>query len=407
MEEIKWLMNSRWVLKKQHEDQYFKLKDNYKHYKDFLLDKMGYQVTINPLLVKVDKIPGQAETWMGIQAFKEPMSYALFCLVLMFLEERDPQEQFVLGQLTAYIESHYPQENTIDWTHFGQRKLLIQVLTFTEEMGMVGVTDGSIRAFEGNGEMALLYENTGVSKYFMRHFHFDIHQCTNVADLQRQEWDTSEIDRGLVRRHRVYRKLITTPIVYEEIQPTIPVHGGTGTPSTQASGQIDADYAYIKNQRGAIENDLEKALGASLHVHKQGALMLMQDTQHLKSAFPDRRMISDIVLQLCHQLQQQYGSTITTETQALSMAQFDAHIATLQNNSAHGWGKLYREMSQKALRQEILGLMKDFAMIRTDYKHTEVILMPVIGKFAGVYPKDYLNKRSRMAQGDPENQEEA
>ena len=44
---------------------------------------------MNPYLIKVEKIPAAPENWMGIQDFREPMEYVFFCIVLMFLEDKE------------------------------------------------------------------------------------------------------------------------------------------------------------------------------------------------------------------------------------------------------------------------------------------------------------------------------
>lgn len=38
----------------------------------------------------------QTENWMGILEFHHKIEYVFFCIVLMFLEEKEAEEQFVL-----------------------------------------------------------------------------------------------------------------------------------------------------------------------------------------------------------------------------------------------------------------------------------------------------------------------
>ena len=49
----------------------------------------------NALLVKMEKIPALPEPCMGIDAFASKEEYAFLCILLMFLEDRDTQEQFI------------------------------------------------------------------------------------------------------------------------------------------------------------------------------------------------------------------------------------------------------------------------------------------------------------------------
>ena len=88
MNTLEILLSRRWVLKSRDKELYYQVKDQLGEVKKFLMEKMGYQVIVNPYLVKVEKIPAKAECWMGIQEFTEPVEYAFFCLILMFLEKQ-------------------------------------------------------------------------------------------------------------------------------------------------------------------------------------------------------------------------------------------------------------------------------------------------------------------------------
>ena len=82
MNTLEILLSRRWVLKSRDKELYYQVKDQLGEVKKFLMEKMGYQVIVNPYLVKVEKIPAKAECWMGIQEFTEPVEYAFFCLIL-------------------------------------------------------------------------------------------------------------------------------------------------------------------------------------------------------------------------------------------------------------------------------------------------------------------------------------
>ncbi|HBA96832.1 MAG TPA: TIGR02678 family protein, partial [Lachnospiraceae bacterium] len=44
-------------------------------------------------LIKLEKTMTKPENWMGILEFKEKTEYIFLCLVLMFLEDKEPEEQ--------------------------------------------------------------------------------------------------------------------------------------------------------------------------------------------------------------------------------------------------------------------------------------------------------------------------
>ena len=58
------------------------------------------------------------------------MEYAFLCILLMFLEDKGREEQFVLSQITEFIQGNYIGEEKIDWTLYRHRKDLIKVLRF-------------------------------------------------------------------------------------------------------------------------------------------------------------------------------------------------------------------------------------------------------------------------------------
>ena len=108
MNELELLLNRRWVLKADDKELYYKVRDSIGNIRKFATEKLGCQVIENSLLVKLEKIPAKAEIYMGIEEFTSKEEYAYLCILLMFLEDKEPEEQFVISQLTEYIASHIP-----------------------------------------------------------------------------------------------------------------------------------------------------------------------------------------------------------------------------------------------------------------------------------------------------------
>lgn len=115
------------------------------------------------------KDSGNSREFYGNLDFSSKEEYAFLCILLMFLEEKDTQEQFILSQLTEYISANMPGES-IDWTVYTSRRRLIKVLRYAVTQGIVSITDGADDAFMEDAAGEVLYENTGASRYFMRNF---------------------------------------------------------------------------------------------------------------------------------------------------------------------------------------------------------------------------------------------
>lgn len=94
MKELEVLLNQRWVLKSENKELYYQLRDAIGDIRKYASDKLGCQVTENALMVKMEKIPVIPENFMGILDFSSKEEYAFLCILLMFLEEKDTQEQF-------------------------------------------------------------------------------------------------------------------------------------------------------------------------------------------------------------------------------------------------------------------------------------------------------------------------
>ena len=98
MNGLEILLSRRWILKSEDKDLYYKLRDELGEIRKFASDKLGCVITENSLLIKMEKIPAVAEPFMGIREFSANEEYAFLCMLLMFLEDKDAQEQFILSQ---------------------------------------------------------------------------------------------------------------------------------------------------------------------------------------------------------------------------------------------------------------------------------------------------------------------
>lgn len=75
---------------------------------------------------------------MGIKEFSEIKEYIFLLIILMFLEDKNKEEQFILSNITEYIENNYPDEK-IDWTIFKNRKSLIADMVEKGEVDFIAL----------------------------------------------------------------------------------------------------------------------------------------------------------------------------------------------------------------------------------------------------------------------------
>ena len=376
------LLENYWFVKELNPDNYNMVKqDLTTETQDFIKNKLGYKLIANQYLIKLEKIPGKPQSFMGIQCFNAKLEYIFLCLILIYLEERTKGEQFILSGLIDYIQNIILEINLedikIDFTIYSQRKSMVKVLKFIKEIGFIKIYDGDENKFAENIENDVLYEVTGISKYFMRNFATNIADCENYNDIFENEQLGLEQDKGKERKQRVYRRLFTENVVYKE-------------------NQEDQDYNYIRNYRNAINQDVDKMLQSTLEVHKNGAYILLVDDKSFKNVFPTNSGISDITLFIntlisekvkTNELKPQLDDLIY-----ISKIAFGKIVREVKNRYFKGFSKEYREMSEEKLQEEIVMYMKQFDMIRESKETEEYKIMPICFKIIGKYPKDFENK---------------
>ncbi len=378
------LMNQRWISKYRDKELYYRVKEEVGAIRPFLVEKLGYRIIVNSSLVKLEKLPGEALPWMGQQDFREPLDYALFCAILMFLEDREAEEQFVLSQLTEYITSNLP-EGQMSWTVYANRQRLIRVMKFCIKNDLFLVDDGNMEGFVVDLATEALYENTGLSKYFMRTITQDISGFQKVEDFFRSEWMDMDEDRGVIRRHRVYRKLLLSLGMYRE-------------------READEDFNYIRHYRSIIENDIEQLVDARLQVHKSSAYLILGENADLGKIFPARNSLSDMILLLHAEIvdRVKQGSLKPELHERIYLPILSLRELILDSRRKYGGGlvKAYREMSDREFTDTLIQELESMDILRIDGITQEVELMPLIGKMIGTYPERFSGEEKEGVAND-------
>lgn len=371
MKPLEILLSKRWILKNREKELYYQLKDEIGKSRDFLTEKLGYQAIITPNLIKLEKIPAYAQNWMGIQDFSDRLEYIFLCMILMFLEDRDAGEQFVLSMLTEYIQANIKEEQ-IDWTIYSYRRHLVKVMKYCVKIGILQIDDGSEDSFMKSDEGEVLYQNTGASRYFMKNFSRDISDYQSQEDFLKEEWIGMNEDRGIIRRQRVYRSLLMSPGIY-------------------LNDDTEEDFAYVRHYRGMIEEELNRFFDCELQVHKTSAFLIMGEDSNLGRSFPEENTLSDIVLLWCNLFRQKIadGSVEVPagEDIVILMQQFLMISEECKRQYGSGWIKTYREMTMGEFCKKLKEYMIFMEMIME--KYDQIIVYPIVGKVAGCYPKDF------------------
>jgi len=373
------LLENYWILSQFEKERYDEIRQELDEKTiNFIKYKLGYKLIINPYIVKLEKVPGIPKSFMGINEFSTKLEYIFLCLILIFLEEKVRKEQFILSQMIDYIQNSVVDidlgDTVIDFNIYKQRQSMVKVLKYIRDLGFIKLYDGDENKFAENVENDVLYEVTGVSKYFVRNFTSDISDCNSYIDIYEKEQLGLDQEKGIERRQRVYRRLFTENVVYSE-------------------GKEDQDYLYIKQYKNTIAQDVDQMLDSSLEIHKNGAYILLAEHEPFKNVFPTNKAISDVTLfmntLLAQKLQSKEFKIEENDTILLSEIEISNIIKELQENYAKGFSKEYREMDEIELQEKIVDYMKDFDMIRYEKELKQYRIMPITFKINGKYPETF------------------
>ena len=372
MNGVRTLLEQFWICKDSNKEDYYKVKRDIPSFQKFVREQLGWKLIHTENLLKLEKIPAHAECFMGIQEFSEILDYCILCVVLMYLEDKEEGEQFLLSELIDYLETKLKGEVLIDWTSFSQRKSLVRTLQYMENMQMLRVYEGSSEAFGLERGQEVLYENTGYSKYFATSFPMDITEFETWEDFEKQKFEEIQEDRGTSRINRVYRQLVVCPAMYW-------------------GGNEDVDSLYLKNQRQWVSKYLEENLGGKLEIYKNATFFMLEEDDCYGKVHPRDAMLPEIVLLVCAHIQQilKKGEIIKqeNETIAITKQRFSELILACRKKWSAGWSKEYREMDEGKLVDTVKNYMKEWMFIRDG--EDMVIILPAVGKQVGFYPKDF------------------
>lgn len=372
MNEIRTLFERFWICKDTEKELYYKVKREMPEFQRFVREQLGWKLIYTDNLLKLEKRPAHAEAFMGITEFTEIRDYCILCVVLMYLEDKEEQEQFLLSELITYVETQLKVFMEVDWTSFAQRKSLVRVLQYMEKLQMLRVYEGKSEAFGAEVGQEVLYENTGYSKYFATSFPTDISEYQSWEDFEKADFEEVQEDRGSARINRVYRQFSVCPVMYWEKND-------------------DADALYLKNQRQWISKYLRENLGGNLEIYKNMACLTLENDDCYGTVHPRDAMLPEAVLLVCQKIQDDLaiGKLEKTENERIFMSRkkFADLVHECRDKWLAGWSKEFREMDEKKLLETIVKYMEDWLMIRCE--NEQIVIYPVTGRLSGVYPDDF------------------
>ncbi len=374
MDELRALLENYW-LRREDLDIFTRAKRAYPKFRKFITEQLGWKLVSNERILKLEKVPAHAEVFMGITSFLDKCDYCMLCGLLMYLEDKEDDEQFLLSELVEQMGLQLRNVMEVDWTRYVQRKSLIRVLQYAEAMGMLVVYEGNSSEISSGMDHEVLYENTGLSRYFATTFDYDISGYKTYLDFEDTALENMEADRGYLRINRVYRQLAAAPAMYWRAAD-------------------DQDSLYVKNQRQWVQHYLNEYLGGKLEIHKNAAFFVMEEGDCFGGRHPREAMLPELVMMVCREIRQEIEEGVLLrerdDTVLLDQRHFSHLLSVCKEKYDAGWSKEYRTMNTDRLLVEVSEYMVNWMMLKKE--DGMYCILPGAGKITGKYPKDFKKK---------------
>ncbi len=378
MKAMKALLENYWIIREKDKQLYYDVKRevNDKEVKKFLTEMLGWKLIHTERVIKLEKLPSHACAFMGIQEFTEIRDYCFLCAILMFLEDKEDNIQFLLSELIQYVEVVVAKYMEVDWTSFSQRKSLVRVLQYVEKSGMLKAYEGNSNLYSNEMSSEVLYENTGLSRYFATHFSMDMSKIESWRDLEKKQLDELEEDRGNLRTNRIFRQLVLTPSLY-------------------FADRNGADASYLKTKKKYVGIHLTENMGGTFVLNKNNAALVYVDQLPTGDWHPKNTMISEIVLLVCYQIysmaqDKRKLSVQEQDTIAMSKMKFEEMLLDCKRKYQSVWSKEYREMSKEKYLQQVKAYMQQWMMISEE--GDSIVVYPSCCMVGGQYGEELEEK---------------
>lgn len=369
MDEFRVLLDRFWIRREEDRELFYQVRRKLPVLRRILMEQFGWEIIANEQVIRLVKEPARAQAAFGIPEFTETQDYCLLCGVLLLLEDKDDGQRFLLSELTqallAYCKPYLPE---LSWERYRCRTSLVRVLQYAERLGMLRPFEGESDGFAAHQEQEVLYENTGLCRYFSVHFYRDITGYTSVQDFEDPPKSGPDQERGTFRTWRVHRQLALAPATYWD------------TPA-------DSVYAYIKNQRGILQRNLDETIGGKLQVYHNGAFFLPEEGVPCGDSFPRDQMLSDLLLLLSERLTEKITCGAyprdPDDRVHLTRKAFSEELEALRQEYKAQWGKTVAEKELSSLTQDVLEELCywNFAFVQGEI----ITLQPGFALWQGMY----------------------
>ncbi|MBD8069865.1 TIGR02678 family protein [Bacillus sp. PS06] len=366
---IEYLLHSFWVTREKNPEVFFAIIDRKEELRQFFYEKFKYDLLIQAELVKLEKIPITPKSWMGIEEFIKKEDYVLFALVMAYLEKL-LNEQFVLSDVTKYITTNFPLNETIEWTlgrGYQNRLSLIRVLKYVEAMGMIETVEFAIDEYKSSENYDVLYNKTPIHRYYLRNNSIDLTKVESIIDIYTLSWEAGQ-GKSLTQKERLYRELLLLPCLNE-------------------NNLSDDDIEFMREHQDLLSTEFENYLGCSFELYKSSALLTREEPNTEVDIFPNRRKESVLMMQISSLIREYLEKGVLScdvnGSLYVTRFQLEQWVEEIRDLHSHEWPVAYISKGSSTLVQEITGNFSDWNMMQFDSVRKEYVFYEVMGRICG------------------------
>lgn len=345
------LLNRPWVTKDKDAELFYWIKDQYTELRDWFAEYTGFLLILTRTMAKLDKSPLKAESWMGMDGFREVRDYTLFTYALWFLEGKSELEQFVLTDIVEQVSEQMSAALIpVDWENYQHRLSMVRALKKLRQLGVLVHIDGDETDWAHSGQKNVLYECEPSVRYVLRYFPRDMRQYGAIDDFAELIVYPESAEGGLrKRRHRVFRRLLLEPVIEDrDWDPD--------------------DLYYVVTQRRTIIDNMQFMFGMEGTRYREGLYFFYPELSGECGLFPTAAGVSDLVLLFAGELRRRLGlkDWFVTEqgTIELTLTDVEGVLYALKQNYGEYWSKEHRMMGLGELSDVLTSHMSEWGLGR-------------------------------------------
>lgn len=372
-------MENFWIQKKHKPNDYTLIKKHKKVIQKYFFDNFGYQLFSGIDLFKLEKVPYQAESWMGIQDFKEPIDYSIFVAILAYLEDKAKDDLFLVSTLADYVKNFFDKDLKVKWEIYKHRLSFYRAVKYAQSMDLIESLEGEIEKYKTDEKEEILYRPTMISKYYMRFFSKPIQDFQNIDEIISDRWKIpGEESTPRMNLQSLNRRLFFSPVVYK-------------------NELTDEEKKYLNYQSFRMVENIPEFTHFEMEIYQNEILLISKERNVTGQQHPNQKTISDIVLQFSAFIKEKLKALSDNEfpefEYIVGRREFDKWFEELQEEYGHGWSKEFRESYSEDVAEKVLEYLEDWKFAFNDDQTHTVVLYPPLVRVGGDFPREYKFER--------------